>query len=619
MEALGPIVLLWLPLVIIILGLLDAVLMPLLGVNHPKARRISVGALVIISTILIGLTYQNVVEAPIVYAFDQVFGLGIYFKIDLLNYILMLFAGVLFTVVGLFSLDDIKKEEHEQSFYIFYLITYVATIGSLMAGDLLSFFLFFEVMTFSVYGMMVHYRTSEAYEAANQYVYMGVLGGLSILSGILLLAAYTGSLDWVNLADKFVSIGSIKYLIGGLFIFGFGIKAGMVPVHFWMPKTYSSAPFTVPALSSGVLTKVGAYGILRVATVLLFVDRDTTLIFANRWEISEQVGFVVIWLGIISMVVGVMLALMEENVKKMLAYHSVSQMGYVIMGIGVAAYLGVKGPMGYVGAIYHMINHGLFKALLFMVAGVVYMHTKETNMYRLGGLRKKMPLLAVVALIAVFGITGMPFFNGFASKSILHHAIEEAFLYGSGSFVIAEWIFTIVSAGTVASFLKFYSFIFLGKPTRSYDMFEVNYKKTIIPMGILAALIVLIGLNPSWMMNNLLILAAQAINYDAEFISKYLVNMPFFTASEFFKMAQVYVLGALIFFFGIRYHLFHHWLPSWLNMEKLLFKPVQQFCDQFPEFCVIRYEKPMVLGDVFIYVVILTLLIIGLIIRTLWL
>ena len=607
--------LLWLPLIIIGFGLFDAILIPLTG-NHTKARKISVSSFIVLATLLISFTYTSVLDQPILYAFENIFGLGIYFKIDLLSYVFMIFAGIIFTLVGLFSFDEIKINEHQRSFYFFYLLTYIATIGTLMAGDLLSFFLFFELMTFTSYGLMVHYRNESAYEAGNEYIFLGILGGLSILSGIILLAAYTGSLEWTNLGQRFALVGDIKYVIISLFILGFSIKAGAFPVHFWIPKVYKEAPFSVNALSSGILTKVGAYGILRVVSVLLFKDLN----FDNfdeilSWATSAQFGVILIWLGVITMIVGVMLALMEDNIKRMLGFHSVSQIGYIIMGIGVAAYLGFDGAMGYVGAVYHMINHGLFKALLFMVSAVVFAHTKETNMYRLGGLIKKMPVLGFIALIAVLGITGMPLFNGFASKSLLHHSIVEAYEYGHEIFVYAEYLFIIVSAGTVASFLKFFSFIFLGKATRSYNMIKVNYKKMLIPMGIIAFLIVTIGLFPGLILDNFLIPAVSSFGYSSEFISKYLAGINFFNLTDLTTMLLVYILGFIIYFVGVKYHLFHHYLPSWLNAEKILYRPVRTFCDQFPALCVIRYEKPMILGDVFIYVILLTVLLLVLVVR----
>ena len=480
-----------------------------------------------------------------------------------------------------------------------------------MAADLLSFFLFFELMTFSTYGMIVHYRTKDAYEAGNEYIYLGIIGGLAILGGIITLGAYTGSLEWVNLAEKFSMLGVTKYVIGGLFLLGFGMKAGVVPLHFWVPRVYENAPFTFNALSSAILTKVGAYGIFRVATVLFF--SDTTLLNWNdalRWATAREFGVVIIWIGILTMVIGVTLALLEGNVKRMLAYHSVSQMGYIVMGIGVASYLGVKGAMGYSGALYHMINHGIFKTLLFMVAAVVVIKTNETNMYRLGGLAKRFPGLAFLALFGVLGIMGVPLFNGFASKSMLHHAIDEAILYGDPMFRYAEMLFTLVSAGTVTSFIKFYSFIFLGKEKTAVQPKTKKSRMMYVAMSTLAISIVLIGLNPSWILDTLLIPAVLAFSYDPVFIETYLTNMVFFNVKEITIMAQIIAMGFVIFFVGIKLDLFHIHLPTWLNLEAMIYKPVEKMGGNISEYVVDHIERPLMLGDVFIYVILLFTLLI---------
>lgn len=619
MNILTSAIILWLPLILIFYGLFEAILEPLIDHRHRYFRRFSVSFYFLISTILIMLIFPRIVESPVIYAFDEIFGMGISFKIDLINFVLMVFASVMFTVTSLFSFDELRNQQHEKSFYFFMVITYVATIGTLMANDLLAFFLFFEIMTFTTYGMIVHYR-EEALEAGKMYITIGIVGGLSILSGIVLLFAYTGSIEWVQLADKFSQLGFVKYLIAGLFIIGFGIKAGLVPFHFWLPKVYKAAPFSLNALSSGILTKVAVYGILRVAAIVFSVDRNSlSLGDVNLWLTSANIGRVLIWVGILTMAVGVFLALIQEDVKKMLAYHSVSQMGYIVLGIGVAAYLGYKGAMGLSGSLYHMINHGLFKALLFMSAGAVFLYTKETNMYRLGGMWKKMPVVALLALIGVLGITGMPGFNGFASKSILHHAIIEAYEYGDSSFRYAEWLFTLVSAGTVSSFMKFYSYIFLGKLPDQYKNIQPKKNKWMKRAMIsLAVMIVFIGLFPSWLMDNFLIKALLSFSYDPSFISKYIVGMNFFNTKDLLNMALVYALGSLIFFIGVKFHLFHTHLPGWMNAEKWLYRPADRFCEQFPEFCVISVEKPMIRGDVFIYVILLTLLLGGFVVSLLF-
>ncbi|GAB6085267.1 complex I subunit 5 family protein [Alkaliphilus crotonatoxidans] len=606
MNILEIVVLLWLPALVVVFGLLDALVIPLLGNDHRLLRRVLVNGFIFLTTVLIMLTYRQVIEAPIVYRFPSIFGQGIFFKIDLLNYILMVFAGIIFMVSAIYSLEDIKGQG-ERVYYSCFIIAYVATLGTLMAGDLLSFFLFFEVMTFSTYALMVHYRGTSTLEAGNVYLYMGIIGGLSILSGIILLSAYTQSYEWTNLALNFSQMGPIKYIIGMLFILGFGIKAGVVPFHFWLPKIYREAPVSVNAVSSGILTKVGAYGILRIATVVFSVSTaEASTAGPALWEASKNIGVVVIWLGIITMVVGVFMALLQGNMKRMLAYHSISQMGYIIMGIGVAAYLGYQGATGFAGSIYHMINHGFFKGLLFMVAGVVYLNTKEMDMYNLGGLWRKMPFAAVMALIAVLGITGMPGFNGFASKSILHHAIIEAYEYGHESFRYAELIFKLVSAGTVCSFLKFFSFIFLGKCPSQYEDIKPRYPRMATAMAILAIFIVIIGMRPSMLLEGLIVPAVNSFTYDASFVESHLTGLNFFKAKEILGMIYIYGIGALIFVVGVKLDLFHEHLPSWLNAERLIYRPITHVFGELPGQWTQKYEKPMILGDVFIYATLLT-------------
>ena len=611
------IVQLWLPAIIIIFGLIEAIIIPLLKGNRRLIRRASVKVMLIVTTLFMLLAYEDVQKGTILYEMPGIFGNGIIFKIDYLNYILMIFAGIIYLIVSIYSSVDVKNIGRERSFFFFFVISYVSTLGTLMAGDLLSFFLFFEIMTFTTFALMIHVRTPDVMEAGNTYIYMGIIGGLSILSGILMLSAYTQSYQWINLADKLSLLNNIKYIIVAFFIFGFGVKAGMVPFHFWVPKSYLGAPFSVNALSSGILMKVGAYGILRVVATVLSTSSSTVTSESVIWLTSKNIGVAVIWLGILTMAIGVFMALLQGNMKLMLAYHSVSQMGYIIMGVGVASYLGYKGAMGFSGSIYHMVNHGLFKALLFMAAGAVYVRTKELDMYQLGGLWRKMPITAILALIAVLGITGMPGFNGFASKSILHHAIVEAYEYGHPSFRYAEMLFTLVSAGTVCSFIKFFKFIFLGKCPKRFESIEGDIPKMSIAMAMLAVLIIYIGLRPSAFLDTFIIPGLFTFTYDPAFINRYIVDMNFWNSGDLINAVIVYALGAVIFFFGQKYHLFQMHLPNWLNAEKIFYKPVEDFCEKFPNYCVQRFENNMVIGDVMIYSILLTVIMIMLVISRL--
>ncbi|SDB90475.1 Formate hydrogenlyase subunit 3/Multisubunit Na+/H+ antiporter, MnhD subunit [Pelagirhabdus alkalitolerans] len=593
-----------LPIILLTIGLLEILLIPFLGERQKKRRfrRVTVRIVILLTTLIMIVIYPEVLNQPMEWHIANIFGNGIIFRIDLLSLLFMIFAGFIFFVVSLHTAVDIKGCGRERSFYLFFMLTYISTIGTLMAGDLLSFFMFFEIMTFSSFVLMVHQRGQKVIEAGATYIYFGILGGLSILAGILVLSAFTQNYEWVTLGEKFGELGNIKYVSAALFIIGFGIKAGMAPLHHWVPVIYPKAHLSVNALSSGILMKVGGYGILRLIVSVLASTEGQNDVVVNAITVSlEDIGAIVIWLGIITMVVGVISALEQEKMVRMLAYHSVSQMGYVIMGIGVAAYLGFDGAMGFAGAFYHMINHGIFKGLLFLMAGAVFFKTKEKNMYKLGGLYKQMPYVATVGLIASLAITGMPLFNGYASKTILHHAIEEAHIYGHPGLVWAEYIFTFVSACTAASFIKLYSRVFLGSTPKKYQHLKEEYNLGTIAMGIMATVILIIGLFPNALLNHFIIPAARTLHFDEYFIDNYLVGMELFNSYDLTNMIIVYALGMLIYTVGMKFNLFHIHLPKQLDLESDYYTPIYQKTGRSFNRYVHAIENFISKSDVFIY------------------
>ncbi|MBE0700965.1 MAG: proton-conducting membrane transporter, partial [Acholeplasmataceae bacterium] len=486
----------------------------------------------------------------------------------------LLITSVIWFLVMVYAHEYMKKEKHCTRFFFFMAITYSAVLGAIIAGDLLTMFFFFEIMTISSYMLVTHGQRDESYKAGYNYIIMGLIGGFLIFIAIILLYFNVGDLSFKSAIHALNEKGSLKYWIMGLLVIGFGIKAGMAPVHVWLPRAHPVAPTPASALLSGIMIKVGAFGILRVATSYFFPSKDTMTSYADPiWLTIENIGAAIIWLGIITMAIGVFLALQQSNIKKMLAYHSVSQMGYIVMGIGIALYLGYRGAMGYSGALYHIINHALFKSLLFMVAGVVYFHTKEQDMYKLGGLWKKLPLTGTVCLIACLGISGIPFFNGFISKTILHHGIVEAYQYGHSSFFFAELIFIIVSAGTACSFIKLFYYVFLRKTDNTYPELKREYTCLDTSMVAIALLIVAIGIFPHFILNQLIIPQLNATTYDPAFISHYIGHLQFFTSADLVTTIIVVGLGSLIFFLGTKLHLFHLKLPFWLSFEYLFFLP----------------------------------------------
>jgi len=240
-----------------------------------------------------------------------------------------------------------------------------------------------------------------------------------------------------------------------------------------------------------------------------------------------------------------------------------------------------------------------------MVAGVIYLKTHEMDMYKLGGMWRKFPFTALVCLIAALGITGMPLFNGFASKSILHHAIVEAYEYGHPSFRYAEMIFTLISAGTVTSFIKLFGFVFLGKLPEKYKDIKGEKIMMNLGMGGLAILVTLIGIFPNFVMNQFIIPATRGFAYSSDFIDHYLVDMNFFNAHDLITMVYIFAIGAAIFYLGIRFHLFHLHLPRWMDGDFTMHKGIRKKSLAMSNMFIHGMETTIIKSDVVIYAIVL--------------
>ncbi len=598
------------PIAITILPLLGGPLAAELGKRRSEQSRDTLLLVTyVISLLMIVSMAPQVFAGAVETSIPGVLSFGLHFRVDILSYIMVLTSGLLWFVVGIYARDYMMTEHHRDRFAMFLSITYAGVLGTVMAADVLTMFLFFELMTFASYLLVAHNESSDSIVAGSSYIYMGVVGGLSVLVGIVLMQFYTAKLDFVLLAQELREAGAVQYVIATLFVLGFGLKAGMMPLHIWLPKAHPVAPTPASALLSGLMIKTGTYGILRVMTSFFMPDfrfaatRDDVL-----WAISHNEGTILIWIGIATMAIGVVLALQQASMKKMLAYHSISQMGYIIMGIGVASYLGYIGAMGFAGSVYHTVNHALFKSLLFMVVGVLYLSTGETNMYRLGGLWRRMPFTALVCLVAALGITGMPGFNGYASKTILHHAIDEAWQYGHHSFRTAETLFTLVSAGTVCSFIKLYYYAFIRSPKHGEVHVSASHLgagSLQIALGVLAVLIAAVGAFPSFMLDTFIIPAARTFNYDPVFIDRYLVGLQFFTRQDLWNSTVAYLIGTLLFVTGVRFGLFHLHAPAWLTFENVLYRPLYRSIRKTADALTYNYEHKTNAADVYIYAAVL--------------
>jgi len=261
--------------------------------------------------------------------------------------------------------------------------------------------------------------------------------------------------------------GRIIPFVGVLFLMGFGLKAALVPFHSWLPDAHPSAPAPISAMLSGVLIKaLGIYTLIRI--------------FYNIFGINDAVLNILMLAGAISMVVGVLLAIGQWDLKRLLAYHSISQIGYIVLGLGLAT------PLGLLGGLFHLFNHSVFKSLLFLNSGAIEFTTGTRDLKNMGGLREKMPVTASTSLVASMSIAGVPPFNGFWSKLIIIFAAVQTGHYWYAVCAVFASILTL------ASFMKFQKYAFFGPPNNKYkDIKEVPFFMRVSMLGL--ALICMVG------------------------------------------------------------------------------------------------------------------------------
>ena len=501
--------------------------------------------------------------------------LGLFFKVDLIGWIFGFLITLVWFLATLFSFTYMDLEHNRRRYYSVLIFTLGATLGVVLAGDFFTLFLFFELMTLSSFILVIHEQNLESMKAGVLYLYLGIAGGLALLFAIMLLYSATGSVAIVPVLDQLSANRTLIYI---LFLVGFGVKAGLVPLHIWLPQAHPVAPSPASALLSGILIKAGAYGILRVSLILFSSPFESG---TGDLNYLFTMGNALLWVGIVTMLAGAVMALLQGNMKRILAYSSVSQIGYIATGIGAAMLMGIGGAMGFAGAIYHIINHAFFKAGLFMMVGTIYIYTHELELSRLGGMLKKMPLVAVTFLVAAFGIAGMPGFNGYPSKTLIHDALLVAIKYNDLiSLEVAEKIFTLTSALTICYFIKLFRGVFLGPVPAKLDRDYKLTPSTIAVLSSFALIIVVIGLFPNLILERIIVPAAEMLKYEG-YAMDHLHHFYFFEWHPLEAMIIVAVLALIIYIPGAYRRWFDWKPPAWLSIYSLIYQPVTHYLIAF--------------------------------------
>jgi formate hydrogenlyase subunit 3/multisubunit Na+/H+ antiporter MnhD subunit len=519
----------YLPLVIILIPAIACLALVLSGENHKMRDNINVAATASVFLLLMSLYFPLVqgvhhhghLYKGISYSLEFLPGFAFNLFVDPAAMVVASVVSFLWLLSAVYGITYMTIEENRMRYDFFNMATLVANIGVFLAGDFLTLFLFFEGLIIFPYALVAHKETDECIFGANMYLYVGAVSSLCLLLGIAILYKFTGTIAIRQVGDAInTSVStSAKYWIAFLMVFGFGGKAGVFVEHVWLPEAHPVAPTPASALLSGAMIKAGAYGIFRVVVMLFSPSSWDVGKFVEQWHAMGGIGYAVIWLGIITMFLAVLSALITPNAKRMLAYSSISQMGYIVMGIGCAAYLGSDGALAMAGVLYHIVNHALFKASLFLCVGAFYFRTHELDMYKLGGMLKRMPVIGYGLLIAACGYAGIPFFNGFASKTLLHHAIVEAYEHGAhhGGGIglrLAEYIFMITAGGSFCVIMKLFVLTCLGETPKKFE----NIKPAPLPMrvaiGMVSFAILFVGFFPNFLLENFIGPALVYFNFN---------------------------------------------------------------------------------------------------------
>ncbi len=409
--------------------------------------------------------------------------LGINMVLDGLSSLLLLAISVVSTAAMLFSARYMEQYTAKAKYLSLFMLMVAGMNGVVLSGDIFNLFVFLEIASIASYALVGFGCEHEELEAAFKYMVLGSIGSIFVLFAVALVYGNTGSLNMAYISKAIASSGlnaGLAFALG-LFIAGFGLKAALVPFHAWLPDAHPSAPAPISAMLSGVIIKaLGVYALARVVF--------------NVFGVSIQIGWVLIVLGLLSMLVGAFLAIGQWDIKRLMAYSSISQLGYVVLGIGLGGLIIAKGDnlawasLAILGGLFHLVNHAVYKSLLFLTSGSVQMATGTREMREMGGLAEKMPVTRAACLVASASIAGVPPFSGFWSKLILVIAAVQAHFYWVAAVIV------FVSLCTLIMYLKVQRYVFLGELPENLQQTKENKGSMLVAMVFLALLCVFMGL-----------------------------------------------------------------------------------------------------------------------------
>ena len=507
-----------------------------------------------------------------------------------LQTVMAILGSFLWVMTALASPEYFAGARANGRYYAFYLWTLGALMGVFLASDFLTLFIFFEIMSFTSYVWVAQNETPAAIRAGETYLFIAVIGGLTMLMGFFLLYARTGTLAFAALGELAETVPwGTRLTVGLCALVGFGAKAGMFPLHIWLPKAHPAAPAPASALLSGILTKSGVFGVIAI-TCLLFAEDDA-------W------GRLLLVPAAVTMFLGALLAVFSVDLKRTLACSSMSQIGFILTGIGMRQLLGHHGAIAAAGTTLHVMNHSLIKLTLFVAAGVVYCNAHALNLNEVRGFGRDKPLLKLAFLSGACSIAGIPGFSGYISKTLLHEGIVEycELLHEAGQSPLAfralEWVFLLSGGLTLAYMARLFYILFLApKAAHQHEKPVYRTRKT--------AFVLLVG---ALLMPGLGLTAHAAMDRVAAYAAPFFGLHPMEHAVAYFSLTNLkgaaisITVGALVFWFvGMKLltrrengeEVYRNVWPAKLDLEELVYRPFLKLLAKIGTFFARLIELP---------------------------
>ncbi len=463
----------------VVIPLITAFVLPLFGKKGKDVATVLANAVTILLLVL-AIVVVATGRSGIYQVGKWPIPLGINLVLDGLSALMLLAIGVVAAAAMLFSARYMERYTAKSKYLSLFLLMVAGMNGVVLSGDIFNLFVFLEITSLASYALVGFGCEHEELEAAFKYMVLGSIGSIFILFGIALVYGNTGTLNMAYISKAIQEGGTnigLSFALA-LFIVGFCLKTALVPFHAWLPDAHSSAPAPISAMLSGIIIKtLGVYALVRIVF--------------NVFGVSVQIGWLIVVLGLLSMVAGAFLAIGQWDLKRLMAYSSISQIGYVILGIGLGATLIAKGEnpsWALLGGLFHLVNHSVYKSLLFLTSGSIEMATGTRQLREMGGLAERLPYTRATCTVASASIVGIPPFSGFWSKLILVVAAVQAHLYWIAAIIV------FVSLCTLIMYLKVQRYVFLGELPENLQQAKENKGSMVVAMVFLACLCVLMGL-----------------------------------------------------------------------------------------------------------------------------